>query len=595
MKTKLLKTVLIAVCAVSMVFANTFAASVTEKNETVYVILDHNGNVIDQRVVNHLHTAGEARETVDYGQYSSVKNMESGWSPFVSNGQITWEPGAAEGKDIYYEGVTDKELPIGIKIKYFLDGREMHAAEFAGKDGTLRVEISLTNKTGTVMPVAYESWEHGIVTRSETLYVPFLVQVSCEASLERFSKINAPGAIRVVVGKTMNLGFSAFPYPDADIAFELTGTNIELEPITFTVVPCMPPMPDMEIRGDMEKLLKGIEEMNAGFIQLQQGGSGFIEGVSSLADGMGELDKNSGTLIAGFDSGLKGYETLKDSLEELSVLLDRVATEAGAFEGSLREVSGSLGNLKEGAAVLAEAGGNIADGIAELQSINGSMAAQAQALIENHPEGSELHTLGMTILAQGEAMKSLTAAGTEISRGGAELSQAIGALDEGIGTKAVPGLEMLCAALTGMNQGMTAILDGMEEYKKGQDEYNKGLMKYMNGVREAAAGLKALNRELPLMLDGVKTIGGEGLVQMRTAIIQAVDNMRLGEGVKKKMEGLATGYRSFMDNSRNRNSSVQFIIKTEKVESPEIDETPDAPLQTTKRNIWQRLLDLFRF
>ena len=49
-----------------------------------------------------------------------------------SNGKLVW---AADGNDIYYQGETSKELPVSVKMTYFLDGREISATDLAGKSG----------------------------------------------------------------------------------------------------------------------------------------------------------------------------------------------------------------------------------------------------------------------------------------------------------------------------------------------------------------------------------------------------------------------------------------------------------------------------
>ena len=42
---------------------------------------------------------------------------------------LTWNAG---GKDISYQGTSDKELPVDISISYRLDGKKVTAEELAG-------------------------------------------------------------------------------------------------------------------------------------------------------------------------------------------------------------------------------------------------------------------------------------------------------------------------------------------------------------------------------------------------------------------------------------------------------------------------------
>lgn len=45
-----------------------------------------------------------------------------------ADGALTWQ---ADGNDIYYQGTTDKELPIDMKMTYYLDGKEISPEDLA--------------------------------------------------------------------------------------------------------------------------------------------------------------------------------------------------------------------------------------------------------------------------------------------------------------------------------------------------------------------------------------------------------------------------------------------------------------------------------
>ncbi|MFS8502008.1 MAG: hypothetical protein FWJ59_09485, partial [Caldicoprobacter sp.] len=310
------------------------------KNETVYVILDHDGKVLEQRVVNRIYGKGEIEEVRDYGRYSSVRNMEASAKPKLEDGQIVWDGQLLKKGDIYYEGITDKELPVEVSIKYFLDGKETDARSLAGKSGNLRIEIEIRNKLEVTQPITYESYAGGSVSKEYEHYVPFLVQVSYPVDLSVFSDIKADEAVKVVTGKTMNLSFATFPYPDAQVTFEMIGNNIQLEPITFTVIPQVPPVPDMDMEDELVKMLDGVRKIRnglkqfgsaaqpliSGSKQMAQGKQAFDKGISALVEGSKKLEENSYELIVGFDAGLKGLDELKNGLTKLTEGLSGVAS-----------------------------------------------------------------------------------------------------------------------------------------------------------------------------------------------------------------------------------------------------------------------------
>lgn len=71
----------------------------------------------------------------------------------------------SKGNDIYYQGTTEKETPVNVKITYYLDGKEMTADEIAGKSGKVTVRFDYTNN---------EKVKADINGAEEEIYVPFI-------------------------------------------------------------------------------------------------------------------------------------------------------------------------------------------------------------------------------------------------------------------------------------------------------------------------------------------------------------------------------------------------------------------------------------
>jgi len=590
------------------------------KNETVYVILGHDGKVLDQRVVNRLYRNGEFEEIRDYGKYSLVRNMEASVMPEIQDNQIIWDGALLKKGDIYYEGVTDKELPIEVSIKYFLDGAEVNAPTLAGKSGNVRIEILIKNKLKETQPITFESYEKLTIFKQYEYYVPFLVQISYPVDLNIFSDIKADNAIKVTTGKTMNLNFATFPYPDAEVVFEMRGSNIELNSITFTVIPQVPPMPDVDIEDDLEKLLEGVKEIRKGLKQfnnasgsiieggkeIRKGQEEFNKGISALVEGSKNLNKNSNAIIAGFDSSLQGFEELKEGIKALANAFDKIAPGMEMISSTAKEVSSSVGSMAQAVAAIQEAGGNWTQGFTQLLSMNGDMVDIAQKLIAENPEGSELYKLGTLIMAQNHIINGLADGGTKLIGAVENLKQGMDALKGGLDKELIPGLEQVSSSINELALGSKGLLSGMEEYEKGQSVYREGIIKYTEGVGGIAAGLDTLSENanklsegLNVLVkafedinDGMNKFDTQGISEMERGIIQAIDDIRFVKALKHRMEELVDGYRSFVDNDRNKNSSVQFLMKTKEIVYEDKAETQDQNNEVPKENLWERLLNL---
>ena len=120
----------------------------TTKDETVYVISDakgQSGKVIVEEWLKNRDGAATIEDVSDLEGITNIKGDET----FTKDGdKLTWQ---ANGNDIYYEGTTDKEVPVSEKITYFLDGEEIEPEELAGKSGEVTIRFDYENHEKTTI------------------------------------------------------------------------------------------------------------------------------------------------------------------------------------------------------------------------------------------------------------------------------------------------------------------------------------------------------------------------------------------------------------------------------------------------------------
>ena len=114
-----------------------------DKEETVYVLADANGDANDVTVSTWLKNADGSAGLNDKTNLTDIENVK-GYEGYTDNGDgtITWN---AEGKDIYYQGKSNEQLPVDVKITYKLDGEEIEPSELAGKSGKVTIRFDYTN------------------------------------------------------------------------------------------------------------------------------------------------------------------------------------------------------------------------------------------------------------------------------------------------------------------------------------------------------------------------------------------------------------------------------------------------------------------
>lgn len=165
------------------------------KEETVYIIGDAEGNPKSVIVSDWLKNGSGADSLSDETGLSDIKNV-GGDEVFHVNtdGTITWD---AAGSDIYYQGTTDQELPVNVKISYTLDGQPVSASEIAGKSGHVKIRFDYENKAEKTVEI------NG---KTETVKVPFAMVSGTILSQECFSNI------KVTNGKLISEGTNAIVF-----------------------------------------------------------------------------------------------------------------------------------------------------------------------------------------------------------------------------------------------------------------------------------------------------------------------------------------------------------------------------------------------
>ncbi len=307
------------------------------KEETVYVVANPDGstkNVIVSEWLKNRDGAATLEDTSDLKDIENVKGDET----FEQNGdKITWQ---ADGKDIYYQGTTDKDLPVTEKVTYFMDGKEMPPEEMAGKSGKATIRFDYTNNEKTTQVIDGEEHE---------VYVPFTVMTGMilpedYANVEVTNgKVISDGDKKVVVGMAM-------PGLKESLGIEEGDLDGDLEIPEYVEVTA-----DVE-NFSLEMTMSIIMNDLVGQANL---GEGFD--LSSLDEELDTLTDASGKLIDGSKELSKGLGTLKDSMKEF-------ASGVGTLKDGITNYTNGASQLNDGINTLANSSGTLTEGVGTLNS-----------------------------------------------------------------------------------------------------------------------------------------------------------------------------------------------------------------------------------
>lgn len=242
-----------------------------KKTETVYVNLNTDGSPRTVTVSDWLHADRSKVMVTDSTTLSDFTVTRGHAATTTADGSLVWHMASS---DVYYEGTTDKELPVDISIKYFLNGNEIAAEELPGKSGDFRMEISLTNK------VAYEVDVNG---EKCLMYAPFVVAGGMMLDYTHFSQIEVTNGMTIGAGtyeivaltgtpgvnKSLGIenvtvqGFEEFSFSDS-FTVSAQVTDFEMNDAYFMIAPISAldlnvEMP--ETLGDVQQILNEVNNL----------------------------------------------------------------------------------------------------------------------------------------------------------------------------------------------------------------------------------------------------------------------------------------------------------------------------------------------
>lgn len=332
------------------------------KDETVYIVADNTGKSKEVIVSDWLKNS-EGKDTLeDASDLKDIKNVKGDETFKEKDGKLTW---AAKGKDIYYQGTTDKELPVEQSITYYLDGKEMSADEIAGKSGKVKIRFDYKNNVKTVETV--NGKEHNV-------YVPFTVMTGMILD-DSFSnvevssgKVVSDGDKQIVVGVAMpglsdSLKVDASDFSeDVDIPEYI---EVTADVKDFSLSMSMSVMMSSLMSGtDFDEMFE-LDALDDAINTLSDSSTQLADGSKELADGLDTLNSKMGDFSA-------GIKALKSGVDQLG---------------------GGAGSLADGANQLNDSAKQISAGIAQLdQTLNAPLSTEERAAIEQSAQ-SEVDTL----------------------------------------------------------------------------------------------------------------------------------------------------------------------------------------------------------
>ena len=362
-----------------------------DKDESVYLISDANGNVNKTIVVDHLKNKDKKDTLEDASNLSDIENVK-GKEKFTQSGdKLTWQAG---GKDIYYQGTATAEPPVTQKVTYYLDGKEISPEDLAGKSGKVKIRFDYTNTT---------SYTETVNGEKQTVSVPFAAVTGLVLG-DGFENIEVTnGKAEVSDSSSVVLGYAlpglkdSLGIKDKDLDgdvnipeyMEMTADVMNFSmpaAMTFVVNASDYVSTDGIDTSDLDDMINDLKDAST---QLQDGSKTLAEGTDTLSDGLSTLQSKLGTFASGvgtLQSGLKAYT---DGVSTLSGGLNTLGNSTGALVSGADKLNSGAGQLASGSATLKDGlksytdGANgLAKGASDLDAGIGTLAEKSGTLVD---------------------------------------------------------------------------------------------------------------------------------------------------------------------------------------------------------------------
>lgn len=635
-KKALSKRVIILTTVATMMSTTAAFAQDINKDETVYVIMDNNGKVQQRIVSDWINSDKNLGEFKDQSDLQNIKNVKGDEEPEANGSKLTWN---VDGTDLYYQGESDKELPIDVDIKYELNGKEVDPSQVKGQSGKFKITMKVKNNQSKTVEI------DGV---NRKVYVPFLVASEIIMPNNNFQQVKTDNGKVIADGNNSDITFISVPglkeslqladqLSDLkdEIVIEGETTDFEVPSVMMMATTGALDLKDLDenntiddLRGKLDKLsdageqlLSGTETLNNGQHELQSNYVQFNSAMGTLKDGAATLSNGISTLQGKVPSLQAGVNSIDTNLGALASKQNEYTQGVQGFKQQFSAVVDQYSNLNDGIAEslagvkelktkLADGAGGVqtlADSATTLGNIALGMKAEAKQYQENGDDATADALNKYAVMVEGVSNGQKTG----ISTLQGQLAKALGGLgqlesgltDASNGSKTLLGYDKallggtdsliensqkLAGATDKLHQGSSTLAGASDTLVAGINQLNAGGISLRDGSstlaeksNEVLSGINKLASGTDELYDGVSELKSDGLDMITDKGSTALKDVTGFMEVKDQMVKLAEDYGTYSGKTEDMNGKVKFIMRinnedrTKKSEEKKTSEVTD--------------------
>lgn len=576
------------------------------KDETVYSKTDVNGNAYSTIVSDHITNENQDKMINDISDLLNIKNVNGDEKLNQDGNNLVWN---ADGSDIYYQGESQKDLPIECNIKYELDGKEITAQELAGKFGKVKITIEYKNKDAHTV---------NINGRNETLYTPFVVVCGTILDNEHHrnieitnGKVIDDGSKTTVLGislpgmqESLNIEKDKLDIPDT-IEITMDSTDFELSNIVTYVTPKIIEEDDLEIFNKLDDIYSQVDTLQSSSKQIEDGANNLKTGVDTykeksqefnsamtqIAQGTGTINSNYNKIDEGINTLNAGSKSLKNGAEQLNSGINQLSSSVSNLPQGIEALYQGSANLNAGITGVASGVNTLKDNltkttttsITELTKNNAILQKTIDALGEEQPElvatlkaqkaENEQIIKALTPTEETNAkMQALNDGLNAVTAGSKSLKENLGNLNTAVG--------QLPEAINKITAGSSSLAEGTKTLQTGASNLNNGSKALKNGISSLDTNTKKLAEANNQLTEGTTTISDgvttltEGITKFNREGIDKICDYINGDlkditNKLEKLQELSQEYNNFTMLNNGDKGNVKFIMIMDSIKKEE--------------------------
>lgn len=551
---KILKT--LSILTISGMLIMPYNINALTKEETVYTKLKNTGEVKNITVTEHLINDEESKSITDLTNLSNIKNLNGNEKFVMNNNQITWE--TKTGKDIYYQGKSNGNLPVSICITYKLDGQEMDAKKMLNKKGKVEIEIKLTNND-----------KHTI--NGKTVYTPFVAALTTTISSKNNYNVEVTNG-KVISNGTSNIvaAISAPGLYDSLNVNELKNldsikltydtTKFNLNSIYVAITPKILDSNDLDKINEIDKIYRKVDTLANAATQIVSGSESLKNGIVKINDGAKSLD-------SGAKKSYQGASAIKNAIN--AAINELEYDDTNAIDD--KTLSAIVNNAEKSATLSDEKKLQISNSALQAIKQNDTYKYTKSQYEAGLKEASVLgitdevvtacinKTAGYEVVCQDERLNKLisakqiiivmeeTAKQTAVLTAEQTAKETAKQTSEGVAI--LVGNKVKETAVNKTKESLNTLYQNLEILENGLKELSNGTTNLYNGTNELLNGANNLN-------DGISKFNDDGIKKI-TNIVDT--DLKKKTDTLKVLKNLSKKYDSYTLKNENTSGTTKFI------------------------------------